>query len=150
MTTSDRLGTKKWVSGIKSIHIQGRNTNSFSYLMIKKKCTTAKNPFLLGTSKTKNLGLEPRSPSIIYDDSDEAFLLSLINSEAVKKNIIMSRIFLRAFLMHHLDCCIIKVPQINIIQMQKNKCGLLSVRLREEKLKYCFLFLKLNITYLSR
>ena len=36
MTTSDRLGTKKWVSGIKSIHIQGRNTNSFSYLMIKK------------------------------------------------------------------------------------------------------------------
>ena len=114
MTTSDRLGTKKWVSGIKSIRIQGRNTNSFSYSY-----TTSKNPFLQGTSKTKNPGLGTLSQSIIYDDSDEAFLLSLINSEAVKKNIIMSRIFLRAFLMHHLDCCILKVPQINIIQMQK-------------------------------
>ena len=97
------------------VWIQGRrNTNSFSYSY-----TTSKNPFLQGTSKTKNPGLGTRSQSIIYDDSDEAFLLSLINSEAVKKNIIMSRIFLRAFLMHHLDCCIIKVPQINIIQMQK-------------------------------
>ena len=98
------------------VRIQGRNTNSFSFSY-----TTSKNPFLQGTSKTKtkNPGLGTRSQSIIYDDSDEAFLLSLINSEAVKKNIIMSRIFLRAFLMHHLDCCILKVPQINIIQMQK-------------------------------
>ena len=91
------------------VRIQGRNIFIYNF----------ENPFLQGTSKTKNPGLGTRSQSIIYDDSDEAFLLSLINSEAVKKNIIMSRIFLRAFLMHHLDCCIIKVPQINIIQMQK-------------------------------
>ena len=110
------------------VRIQGKNTNSFSYSY-----TTSKNPFLQGTSETKNPGLGTRSRSIIYDDSDEAFLLSLINSEAVKKNIIMSRIFLRAFLMHHLDCCIIKVPQINIIQMQKINVMFTFLRLREEE-----------------
>ena len=97
---------------------------------------------------TKNPGLGTWSQSIIYDDSDEAFLLSLINSEAVKKNIIMSRIFLRAFFMHHLDCCIVKVPQINIIQMQKKINVMFTfLRLREKKTKILF-FPKLNIRYL--
>ena len=59
MTTSNGLGTKNWVSGIKSIRIQGRNTNSFSYLMIKKNAQLRKIHFFKELPRQKTRVWDP-------------------------------------------------------------------------------------------